>query len=113
MLAGLAEAAHFAARHGLDLEQFVTVLDASPLASDASRVKGRKLAGRDFSVQAFATDAFRNQTLILEAASRAGVATPMLAQCHALYAEMLAQGDGELDMIGVIRAIEARSDALR
>ena len=113
MLAGLAEAAQFAARHGIDLELFVTVVDASPLASDASRVKSRKLAARDFSVQAFATDAFRNQALIIDAASRAGVATPMLAQCHALYAEMLAQGDGELDMIGVVRAIEARSDALR
>lgn len=113
MLAGLAEAAHFAARHGLDLEQFVTILDASPLASDASRVKARKLAARDFSVQAFARDAFRNQALILEAASRVGVATPMLAQCYALYAEMLAQGDGELDMIGVVRAIEARTAALR
>jgi 3-hydroxyisobutyrate dehydrogenase len=113
MLAGLAEAAHFAARHGIDLEQFVTVVDASPLASDASRVKGRKLASRDFSVQAFATDAFRNQELILEAARRASVATPMLTQCHALYAEMLAQGDGELDMIGVVRAIEARSATLK
>lgn len=113
MLTGLAEAAHFAARHGIDLEQFLTVLEASPLVSDAARVKGRKLAARDFSVQAFATDAFRNQALILAAAARAGVATPMLAQVHTLYAEMIAEGDGELDMIGVVRALEARSDALK
>ena len=112
MLTGLAEAVHFAERHGLDLQQFLTVVDAGPLASSASRVKGRKLAARDFSVQAFASDALRNEELIVQAAGLAGVATPMLSQSLALFRETLALGHGQSDMIAVIRAIEARSDAL-
>jgi hypothetical protein len=52
LVACLAEAVHFAARHDLDLEQFLAVLDAGPMASSVSRVKGRKLATGDFAVQA-------------------------------------------------------------
>ena len=37
VVTGLAEAAHFAERHGLDLARFVAVLDAGPMASDVSR----------------------------------------------------------------------------
>ena len=37
MVTGLAESMHFAHRHGVDLARLVTVLDASPMASDVSR----------------------------------------------------------------------------
>ncbi|HEY6924664.1 MAG TPA: NAD(P)-dependent oxidoreductase, partial [Steroidobacteraceae bacterium] len=43
MVTGLAEASHFAARHGVDMQQFLAVLDACPMASNVSRVKARKL----------------------------------------------------------------------
>jgi 3-hydroxyisobutyrate dehydrogenase len=39
MVTGLAEAMHFAQRHCVDLARLVTVLDASPMASDVSRSK--------------------------------------------------------------------------
>jgi len=112
MIAGLAEACHFADRHGLDRQQFLAVVDASPMASSVSRVKAAKLAAGDFSVQATVTDALRNNQLIVQAARAASVATPLLDEVHALYGETAALGHGHADMVSIIRAIEARTDAL-
>ena len=52
LVAGLAEAVHFADRHGLNLNQLVAVLNAGPMASDVSREKAPKFVARDFAVQA-------------------------------------------------------------
>jgi 3-hydroxyisobutyrate dehydrogenase len=112
MVTGLVEATHFAERHGLDLHQLVAVLDAGPMASDVSRVKAAKLLAQDFAVQGAISNVLENNRLITEAAREAGVASPLLDVCHALYAETLALGLGAADMIAVIRAIEQRTAAL-
>ena len=109
MVTGLAEAFHFADRHGLDLHRVRAVLDAGPMASAVSRGKAAKLLDRDFAVQAAIADVLKNNRLIAEAARRAGVASPLLDVCHALYGETLAQGHGAADMAAVIRALEART----
>lgn len=111
MVTALAEAVHFAGRHGLDLGQLLAVLDAGPMASDVSRVKGRKLADGDLAVQASIGDVLKNCRLAAEAARESGVASPLLDVCQALYAETLALGHGPDDMVAVLRAIEARADA--
>src|SRR6185437_12038604 len=74
LVAGLAEAVHFADRHGLNLTQFVEVLNAGPMASDVSRVKVPKLIGRDFAVQATISNVLENNRLIAKAAREAGIA---------------------------------------
>jgi len=111
MVTGLVEATHFAQRNGLDLDQFVAVLDAGPMASDVSRVKAAKLLAQDFTVQGAIANVLQNNGLIAEAAREAHVASPLLDVCHALYAETLALGLGDADMIAVIRAIEQRTAA--
>ena len=108
MVTGLAEAAHFAQRHGLDLGQLVAVLDAGPMASDVSRVKAAKLVAGDFAVQAAISNVLENVQLIAGAAREAGIASPLLDACHALYGETQAMGLGGADMVAVIRAIERR-----
>ncbi|MFF4192280.1 NAD(P)-dependent oxidoreductase [Nonomuraea sp. NPDC001831] len=110
MVSGLAEAAHFAARHGLDLDRFAQVLDSGPMASDVSRGKVRKLLDGDFAAQAAIADVLKNNRIIAGAARASGVASPLIDVCHALFAETLALGHGTLDMVAVIRAIEARTD---
>lgn len=60
MVAGLAEAVHFAERNVLDLETFSTVVESGPMASDVTRVKLPKFIHRDFAVQAATSDAFAN-----------------------------------------------------
>jgi len=109
MVTGLAEAAHFAARHGLDLRQFEAVLAAGPMASNVSRGKAAKLVAGDFDIQASVVNVLANNRLVAEAARDAGLASPLLDVCHALYGETAALGHGESDMVAVLRAIEARS----
>lgn len=110
LVTGLAEAVHFADRHGLDLHQLVAVLSAGPMASDVSRGKAPKLVARDFAVEATISNVLENNRLIAEAAREAGVASPLLDVCHALYRETRALGFGDADMAAVLEAIEARSD---
>jgi 3-hydroxyisobutyrate dehydrogenase len=113
MVTGLAEAVHFAERHGLDLAQLVAVLDAGPMASDVSRLKAAKLVAQDFAVQAAISNVLENSRLIAEAARGARIASPLLDVCHALYGETRALGFEGADMVAVIRAIEQRSAAVR
>jgi 3-hydroxyisobutyrate dehydrogenase len=112
MVTGLAEAVHFGGRHGLDMRQFLAVLDASPMASSVSRVKAPKLAARDFAVQASISDVLYNGRLVAEAAREAGIASPVLDLCRALYGETEALGLGKADMVAVIRAIDQRTEAI-
>jgi 3-hydroxyisobutyrate dehydrogenase len=113
MVTGLAEAAHFAERHGLDTRRLLDVLDAGPMVSDVSRVKVRKLADRDFRVQAAVADVLENNCRpIADAARQAGIASPLLDVCHALFSETQGLGLADTDMIAVIRAIEQRTAAL-
>ncbi len=111
MVTGLAEAVHFAARHDLDLATLLGVLDAGPMASSVSRTKARKLADRDFAVQAAVSDVLHNNRLIARAARAAGVASPLLDVCHALFGEAEDLGHGGTDMAAVIHAIERRTAA--
>ncbi|MER7922617.1 NAD(P)-dependent oxidoreductase [Streptomyces sp. NPDC096057] len=110
LVTGLAEAFHFADRHGLDQRLLRDVLDAGPMASSVSRVKGPKLVTRDFTVQAAAADVLKNNRLIAEAAREAGLASPLLDICHALFAETVAQGHGGEDMAAVLHALETRTE---
>ncbi|MBB4710344.1 3-hydroxyisobutyrate dehydrogenase [Streptomyces luteogriseus] len=109
VVTGLAEAFHFAERHGLDQRLFRDVLDAGPMASAVSRVKAPKLLERDFSVQAAAADVLKNNRLIAEAARKADLASPLLDVCHALYDETVRRGHGGEDMVAVLHALEART----
>ncbi|HEX4384165.1 MAG TPA: NAD(P)-dependent oxidoreductase [Myxococcales bacterium] len=109
MVTGLAEAFHFAQSHGLDLQQFLAVLDKGPMASAVSRVKALKLAAGDFAVQASIINVLDNNRLVAEAARAAGLASPLLDVCHALYGETAALGHGQADMAAVVRAIEVRT----
>ncbi|MBB4690705.1 3-hydroxyisobutyrate dehydrogenase [Actinoplanes abujensis] len=105
MVTGLAEAFHFATAYGLDPALLREVLDAGPMASTVSRVKAAKLVTGDFAVQAAIHDVLKNNELVVAAARRAGVASPLLDVCLSLYAETAAQGHAEKDMAAVVHAI--------
>lgn len=109
MVTGLAESVHFAQRQGLDLRQLQAIVDAGPMASAVSKIKLAKLVDGDYSVQASIADVLKNNRLIAQAARDAGIASPLLDVCHALFGETLAQGHGAADMAAVVRAIQARS----
>jgi 3-hydroxyisobutyrate dehydrogenase len=109
LVTGLTEAFHFADRQGLDQRLFLDVLGAGPMASPVSRMKAPKLLAGDFAVQAAALDVLKNNRLIAEAARGAGIASPLLDVCHALFEETVSLGHAGEDMVAVLRAIEART----
>ncbi len=109
MIAALAEAFHLADRFGLDRQQFASVINGGQLASPISRIKTHKLAAADFAVQAAVFDALKNARLATEAARAAKTASPMLDLAEELYAETLAMGLGQTDLVAILRAIEART----
>jgi 3-hydroxyisobutyrate dehydrogenase len=109
MVTGLAEAFHFAEGHGLDPRTLRAVLDAGPMASVVSRGKAGKLTDGDFEVQASIRDVHYNNRLIVEAATRQGVAAPLLNACAELYAETESLGHGAADMAAVIQAMRRRT----
>lgn len=102
MVTGLAESVHFAQRQGLDLRQLQAIVDAGPMASAVSTIKLAKLVDGDYSVQASIADVLTNNRLIAQAARDAGIASPLLDVCHALFGETLAQGHGAADMAAVV-----------
>jgi 3-hydroxyisobutyrate dehydrogenase len=112
LVAGLAEAVHFADRQGLNLMHLQAVLDAGPMASSVSRLKIAKMISRDFTVQAGISDAWNSTRLIAEAASNANIWYGLLDLSQNLYGEAAALCHEELDMAAVLRAIEVRTDAL-
>lgn len=109
MVTGLAEAFHFAECSGLDLKTFVDVLDAGPMASPVSKVKLGKLLDGDFTAQALITDVLKNSRLVVDAARAAGIATPLMDDSEALYADTVELGHGSQDMAAVVKAIAART----
>ncbi|YAV71729.1 NAD(P)-dependent oxidoreductase [Saccharothrix isguenensis] len=111
MATGLAEAFHFAERHGLDRRTLVDVLDAGPMASKVSRAKAAKLLAADYEAQASARDVLKNNQLIADAARAAGVASPLLDVCLSLFTRTVELGHGKDDMAAVVHAIRDRSDS--
>ncbi len=112
-VAGLAEAAHFAERHGLDLGAFRAILDAGPMASEVSRAKLDKLLRRDFQAQAAIADVRKNTRLIGEQARAGQVASPLLDAADDLFEQALELGLGQADMAAVVHALEAATQRVR
>jgi 3-hydroxyisobutyrate dehydrogenase len=79
------------------------------MASEVSRTKAAKLLAGDFAVQAAISNVLENNRLIAVAAREAGIASPLLDVCHALYGETQALGFADADMIAVIHALAQRS----
>ncbi|QGZ66681.1 NAD(P)-dependent oxidoreductase [Paraburkholderia acidisoli] len=107
MVTGLAEAAHFAARHDLDMARFAAILNAGPMASAVSRIKLDKLCARDFTRQAGIADVLKNSRLVVEAAHAARIAVPLMERCRTLYARTESLGYAHDDMIAVVHAFDA------
>ncbi len=101
---GLAESLHFAQNQGLDVEKFASILNASQMSSDISRVKNQKFLNKDFSKQAGITDVLANNKLIVDAARASGVSVPILDVCYSLYQKTQNLGLGNEDMISVVKA---------
>ena len=59
----------------------------------------------NFELEASIADVLKNNGLIADEARRAGIASPLLDHCHALFAQAQAQGRGAQDMVAVLHPI--------
>lgn len=106
---GLAEAANFAQRSGLDMGAWAQIINTSQMASEISRVKVEKLRAGDFSPQAAIANVFETNRLVIEAAQAFAVATPLMDASLELYREAAGLGLDRSDMIAVVEALAART----
>ena len=105
---GLAESAHFAERHGVDMATFRAVIDAGQMSSTISRAKLQMLVSGGYPVAAALSDVLMNSRLVADAARASGTAAPLMEASEALFAEAEAMGLGGQDMAAVVHAIAQR-----
>ncbi len=110
--AALAEGLVFAQRLGLDEEQFLEALRASPAASQVMAVKGEKMVRREYSPQlpvahTLVPENLREAQFMIETAHRLGQNLPLMEVNAALLAAVIAQRGCGVDSAAVIEAIRA------
>lgn len=105
---GLAESAHFAERHGVDMATFRAVIDAGQMSSTVSRAKLQMLVSGEYPVAAGLSDVLMNARLVADSARASGTAAPLVEASEALFAEAEAMGLGGQDMAAVVHAIARR-----
>lgn len=108
-ITGLAEAAHFAEAQGLEMSSWGSIVNASQMASDISRVKVEKRLAGDFGAQAASANVLETNRLVAEAAHESGIPSPLRDACLALYRRTNELGLGTLDMISVVRAFDGNA----
>jgi len=103
--AALAEAAELAERSGLDVHALFEVLSGGLAASRVLELVGPRLAAKDYTPTGPAKFMHKDLSFVLDSAGTAGTAAPMASAGVDLYAELVAQGLGDLDLAAVRQAI--------
>ncbi|CAH0047568.1 unnamed protein product [Clonostachys solani] len=113
MNAGLAESMNLARAQGLNLEAFVTALDAGPMASPYSKIKTTKMLHQDWSPQASARDCYNSTQLIRSAVEEADTQSPLALLSASLYRKAIESGWGDEDMISIYKVLQQPFDRNR
>ncbi len=103
----ISEATHFAAGIGLDVQEFLDMALASPLANDVLRSKVAKLAANDFAQQAPIRHVAKDIGLVCDEAARVNIWLPIAAANRALFAKAMQAGQSQDDAIGIIKLLRA------
>jgi 2-hydroxy-3-oxopropionate reductase len=111
--AALAEAAGLAERSGMDVEALFDVLSGGLAASRVLEVVGPRLAAEDYAPTGPAKFMHKDLSFVLESARSVGAAVPMATAGTELYAHLVRQGLGDLDLAVVRQAIANLSTASR
>lgn len=106
--AALAEGLVFAERMGLPLDTFLDVARGSAAYSQIMDVKGAKMIRGDFEPHGKIAQSYKDFTLMLDAATRAGQGLPLAETYGALMRGCLEAGEGEWDNAAVIEEIRRR-----
>lgn len=103
--AALAEAAELAERSGLDVNALFEVLSGGLASSRVLEFVGPRLAAKDYAPTGPAKFMHKDLSFVLESADASGAAVPIASAGVELYAELIRQGLGDLDLAVVRQAI--------
>lgn len=105
----LAETLALAKTLGVDPEDLLEILKATPAYSRVMDTKGPKMIAGDFAPQARLAQHRKDVGLILELARRVGLQLPVSSLHAQLLDEAVNNGLGELDNAAIIRVMEKKS----
>lgn len=103
--AALAEAAELAERSGMDVVALFEVLSGGLAASRVLEFVGPRLAAKDYAPTGPAKFMHKDLSFVLESAVAVDAVVPMASAGVELYAELKAQGLGDLDLAAVRQTI--------
>jgi 3-hydroxyisobutyrate dehydrogenase len=101
----ISEATHFAAGIGLDVQQFLDMAQAGPLANDVLRSKVAKLVSDDFTQQAPIRHVSKDIGLVCDEAEQRGVWLPIASANRSLFSQAMLAGQSQDDAIGIIKIL--------
>lgn len=103
--AALAEGLVFAERLGIEPEQFLAIVLATPARSDAAVIKGPLMVTGTFAPQSRMRQHLKDVELMLAQAQEAGQRLPLSERHAELLRAAVDAGDGELDNAAIIRQL--------
>ncbi len=101
----ISEATHFARGSGLDLNLFLDMALAGPLANDVLRMKAPKLLADDFTQQAPIRHVFKDIALVCDEAEQLGLRVPIARANRDLFELAMRQGQANDDAIGIVKVL--------
>jgi len=105
-LASVAEAFVFAKKAGLDLDKLVPALEAGWANSTVLNVKAPKILKNDYSPVGTVRVQHKDLSYILRAMESLGMKLPLCPQIHAMYQQLIDQGQEGADQMALIRVFE-------
>ena len=103
---GVGEALVFGAKAGLDPAALVDVMGAGLARCGGLEVKAPKILSGDFSPGGKITSHVKDLRYALEQARERGVALPGASLVAQIFNSLVANGEGELDHIAIIKVLE-------
>ena len=103
---GMAEALVLGAKAGVDPAIIHKVLSGGYAQSRVADVRGPKVIPGDFKPGFKGRFHFKDLNIIMKTGAEYGVSLPVTSVVHALFASLMAGGQGELDHTAVITVLE-------
>ncbi|CAM3344781.1 NAD(P)-dependent oxidoreductase [Paracidovorax anthurii] len=106
----ISEATHFARESGLDVDLFIDMALAGPLANDVLRMKAPKLLADDFAQQAPIRHVSKDIGLVCDEAELRGLWVPIAQANRDLFKKAMQRGLANDDAIGIVKVLREKAE---
>lgn len=105
----ISEATHFARESGLDVNLFLDMALAGPLANDVLRMKAPKLLTDDFAQQAPIRHVSKDIGLVCDEAEQRSLWVPVAQVNRDLFGQAMRRGQANDDAIGIVKVLRDKA----